>query len=51
MQLLWFFLSVFCGILGGCFVLHALYRFTVGILSGLYLRRTKTKESGYGRKS
>ena len=44
MQFLWFFLSVFCGIIGGCVVLQLLYRFTVEMLSVLHLRRETENE-------
>ena len=51
LQFLWFFLSVFCGIMGGCVVLQLLYRFTVEMLSGLHLRReTENERKSYGRK-
>ena len=50
MQFLWFFLSVFCGIIGGCVVLQLLYRFAVGVLTELHFRREKTREASYGRK-
>ena len=45
MQFLWFFLSVFCGIMGGCVVLQLLYRFTVEMLSGIHFRRKTENET------
>lgn len=50
MQFLWFFLSVFCGIMGGCVVLQLLYRFTVEILSGLHFRCETENESKIWKK-
>lgn len=49
MQALWFFLSVFCGILGGAVVLKCLYSSAVGFFSRVY-RGEGMKERSYGRK-
>lgn len=49
MQALWFFLSVFCGILGGAVVLKCLYSSAVGFFSKVY-RSEGMKERNYGRK-
>ena len=49
MQFMWFFLSVFCGILGGAVVLKCLYSSAVGFFSRVY-RNEGMKEKNYGRK-
>ncbi len=49
MQFMWFFISVFCGIMGGAVVLKFLYSAAVRFFAGLYGRAEK--ERGYGRKS
>ncbi len=52
MRYLWFFLSVFCGILGGGVFLHFLYLTVVEKLSLIYRKkRTKREKREYGRKS
>lgn len=49
MQVLWFFLSVFCGILGGVVVLKCLYSSAVSFFSKAY-HSEGMKERNYGRK-
>lgn len=50
MQYLWFFLSVFFGIMGAFFVGKIVYRSSVN-KAALYISKKKTKEKNYGRKS
>ena len=50
MQFLWFFLSVFLGIIGGYSVCKAVYSAAVKKVS-CFLLRKKEKEKNYGRKS
>ena len=49
MQFLWFFLSVFLGIIGGYSVCRAVY--SAAVRKASYLLRKKEKEKNYGRKS
>lgn len=49
MQFLWFFLSVFCGILGGAAALKCLYSSAVKFFSKAY-RSEGIKKTDYGRK-
>lgn len=50
MQFLWFFLSVFLGIIGGYAVCRTVYLGLVNKASCLLLKK-KEKEKSYGRKS
>jgi len=49
MQFMWFFLSVFLGIIGGLTVLKMIYYAAVGKISDSYCKR-KMKENNYGRR-
>lgn len=49
MQAIWFFISVFCGILGGAAVLKCLYSAAVVFFSKAY-HSGVMKERDYGRK-
>lgn len=49
MQFLWFFLSVFCGILGGAVIIKGLYSAAVEFFSRAY-HNGRLKERDYGRK-
>ncbi len=49
MQFMCFFLSVFCGILGGAAALKCLYSSVVSFFSRVY-RSEGIKEKDYGRK-
>lgn len=50
MQYLWFFLSVFFGIMGAFYVGKAFYISSVK-KAELYISKKKMKEKNYGRKS